>query len=432
MGLKRLIPSVHTSAVRPNKHFLAGCCAAVLTLLFPQAHLALADNWPCWRGPRGDGTSLEKSFPTHWSGTENVLWKVPIPGEGHSSPIVWEDRIFLTSALKDTEERILLALDRKSGKLLWQQTVVRAPLEAKNNENSYASATPATDGKRVYVTFLDRDDVVAAAYDLSGKPLWLARPGTFKSQWGFSHPPTLFEDKILIACYSKGENFVVALDPTDGKTVWKTSAENPSQSYSPPLVRELAGKPQMIVPGNRAVTSYDLRTGRVLWVVNGLASDSVITPVYHEAANLVLTCTSWPSKVLCAIKPDGTGNVTESKVVWKSPEGAPYVPSPIAVGDWFFTSSFAGKAAHCYEAATGKILWKEPMGLHHASPVTANGLVYFLNDDGVAHVVRAGATFDLVARNELGEKTYASPALSRGQIFLRSFQHLYCIGQSTN
>jgi len=267
---------------------------------------------------------------------------------------------------------------------------------------------------------------------LSGKKLWLARPGTFKSQWGFSHPPILFEDKILIACYSKGENFVVALDSANGKTVWKTPAENPSQSYSPPLVRELAGKPQMIVPGNKAVTSYDPRTGHVLWVVEGLASDSVITPVYHEAANLVLSCTSWPAKVLCAIKPDGAGNVTESKVVWKSPEGAPYVPSPIAVGDWFLTSSFAGKAAYCYEAATGKILWKEPMGLHHASPVAANGLVYFLNDDGVAHVVRAGPTFELVARNELGERTYASPALSRGQIFLRSFQHLYCIGPSPN
>ena len=184
-----------------------------------------------------------------------------------------------------------------------------------------------------------------------------------------------------------------------------------------------------IAPGSKAVTSYDTRTGKVPWMVDGLADDSVITPVYHDKAGLVLSCTSWPRKVLMAIKPDGVGNVTPSKVVWKTDKGAPYVPSPIAVGDWFFTSSFAGRAAYCYEAATGEVLWKAPMGLHHASPVSADGLVYFLNDDGVTHVVRADPKYELVARNELGEKTYASPALSGGQIFLRGFKSLYCIGK---
>jgi len=239
----------------------------------------------------------------------------------------------------------------------------------------------------------------------------------------------LFENKVIVVCYSKGENFVVAVDPTDGHTVWKTVCENPTQSYSPPLIRKMAGRFQMITPGNKGVTSYDPRTGKALWWVDGLADDSVITPVYHEKSDLVLSCTSWPAKVLYAIKPDGEGNVTSNKVVWKTPEGAPYVPSPVAVDDWFFTSSFGGKAVHCYEAATGKILWKEPMGLHHASPVTANGLIYFLNDDGVMHVVKAGPKFELVARNELGEKTYASPGFSEGQMFLRSFKNLYCIGR---
>ena len=400
-----------------------------LCLLTLAANLACAENWPCWRGPRGDGTSLEKEPPTRWSSTENVVWKTSIPGEGHSSPIIWDNRIFLTSALKETQERVLLSFDRKTGAVLWQQAVVRSPLEAKNNENSYASATPATDGEKVYVTFLDGVEVVIAAYDFSGKQLWLVRPGGFKSQWGFSHTPVLFEDKVIVVCYSKGENFVVAVSRADGHTVWKTACENPTQSYSPPLIRKMAGRFQMITPGNKAVTSYDPQTGKMLWMVDGPSDDSVITPVYHEKANLVLSCSSWPSKVLVAIKPDGQGNVTSGKVVWKTSEGAPYVPSPIAVGDWFFTSAYAGKAAHCYEAATGKILWKEPIGLHHASPVSANGLVYFLNDDGVMHVVRAGSKFDLVARNELGEKTYASPALSSGQMFLRGFKNLYCIGK---
>jgi outer membrane protein assembly factor BamB len=401
---------------------------ALVCWLAGSTALARAENWPCWRGPRGDGTSLEKNAPTEWSATKNIAWKTAVPGEGHSSPIIWDDRIFLTTALRESQERVLLSVDRKTGATLWQQAVVRAPLEAKNNENSYASATPATDGERVYVTFLDASEVVVAAYDFSAKPLWQVRPGRFKSQWGFSHSPVLFEDKVLVVCYSKGENFVVALSRADGHTLWKTPCDNPTQSYSPPLVRKMAGHIQMITPGNKAVTSYDPQTGKALWWVDGLADDAVITPVYSEKSGLVLSCTSWPSKVLLAIKPDGQGNVTSSKVVWRSSEGAPYVPSPIAVGDWFFTSSFAGKAAHCFEAATGKILWKEPMGLHHASPVAVNGLIYFLNDDGVAHVVKAGSKFELVARNELGEKTYASPALSGGQIFLRGFKTLFCIG----
>jgi outer membrane protein assembly factor BamB len=403
--------------------------SGLLCLLALAANLACAENWPCWRGPRGDGTSLEKELPTHWSSTENVVWKTSIPGEGHSSPIVWDDRIFLTSALKETQERILLSLDRKSGAELWRQAVIRSPLEAKNNENSYASATPATDGQRVYVTFLDGAEVVIAAYDFSGKQLWSVRAGGFQSQWGFSHTPVLFEDKVIVVCYSKGENFVVAVSRADGHTVWKSPGANPTQSYSPPLIRKMDGRFQMIAAGNKAMTSYDPETGKVLWVVDGPSEDSVATPVYHEQADLVLGCSSWPNRVLVAIKPDGQGNVTSSKVVWKTSEGAPYVPSPIAVGDWFLTAAFAGKAAHCYEAATGKVLWTEPMGLHHASPVSANGLVYFLNDDGVMHLVRAGARYELVARNELGEKTYASPALSGNQMFLRSFKTLYCIGK---
>ena len=403
--------------------------ASLLCLAALAANVVCAENWPCWRGPRGDGTSLEAEPPTRWSGTENVVWKTAIPGEGHSSPVIWDGRIFLTSALKENQDRVLIALDSKTGGVVWQQTVLKAPLEAKNNENSYASSTPAIDGQKVFVTFLDGADVVVAAYDFSGKQLWLVRPGQFKSQWGFCHTPVLFEDKVLVACYSKGENFVVALSRADGHALWKTPCENPTQSYSTPLVRSMDGRVQMIVAGNKAVTSFDPRTGKVLWNVDGPSDDSVATPVYHEKTDLILSCTSWPNKVVLAIKPDGQGNVTQTKVAWKTTEGAPYVPSPIAVGDWFFTSSFAGKSAYCYEAATGKILWKEPLGLHHASPVTANGLIYFLNDEGVMHVVRAAAKYELVARNELGEKTYASPAFSGGQMFLRGFKNLYCIGK---
>jgi hypothetical protein len=340
--------------------------------------------------------------------------------------VIWENNLFLTTALVDTQERVLLALDSRSGKVVWQRTVIKSPLEAKNNENSYASSTPTTDGENVYVTFLDGKEVVVAAYDFNGKQLWLVRPGGFYSQWGFSHTPVLFEDKVIVVCDSKGENFMVALNCADGRVQWKVPREQPTQSYSAPLVAKMAGRMQMVVAGNKSVTSYDPRDGKRLWIVDGPSDDSVITPVYNNNAGLVLSCSSWPKRVLLAIKPDGEGNVTETKVAWSTPNGAPYVPSPISVGDYFFTASFS-KEACCYEAATGRVVWKEPVGLHHASPVSANGLVYFLNDDGVMHVIKAGEKFELVARNELGEKTYASPAISRGRMYLRTYKHLYCI-----
>ena len=387
------------------------------------------ENWPCWRGPRGDGSSLETNVPIRWGSTENVAWKTAIAGAGHSSPVVWNDQLFLTTALVDTQERVLMSLEARTGKSLWQQTVIKSPLEAKNNENSYASSTPTTDGERVYVTFLDGKEVVVAAYDFAGKQLWLVRPGGFYSQWGFSHTPVLFEDKVLVVCDSKGENFMVALNRADGRVLWKVQREQPTQSYSAPLVAKMAGRVQMVVAGNKSVTSYDPRDGTRLWIVDGPSDDSVITPVYNERTGLVLSCTSWPKRVLLAIKPDGEGNVTETKVAWSTPNGAPYVPSPISAGDYFFTAAFS-KEACCYEAATGRVVWKEQVGLHHASPVSASGLVYFLNDDGVMHVIKAGEKYELVARNELGEKTYASPAISQGRMFLRTFKNLYCISKS--
>lgn len=401
--------------------------AMALMLTAAWAGSAQAENWPGWRGPRGDGTSLEKNPPLRWSAAENIVWKTPIPGLGHSSPIIWNDRIFLTTAQPENQERLLLGLDRQTGRVLWQKTVLRAPLEAKNKENSYASSTPATDGQRVYVTFQEEKTVVAAAYDFAGKQVWLERPGGFYSQWGFCHTPVLFEDKVIVVCDSKGENFMVALNRADGQIAWKVARDNPSQSYSAPLIGEMAGRTQMIVSGNKSVTSYDPRTGKMLWRVDASSSDSVVTPVYNERAGLVLTSSSWPDRILMAIKPDGQGNVTRDKLVWNTKAGAPYVPSPLSVDGCFFTAA-NNKEAHCFDAATGEILWHEPMGPHHASPVYAAGRVYFLNDDGVAHVVKAGPKYELLARNEIGEKTYASLAISGGQIFLRTFEHLYCIG----
>jgi len=387
-----------------------------------------AENWAAWRGPRGDGTSLETSVPTEWSATRNIAWKTAVPGAGHSSPIIWDDRVFTASALPDKKERVLLCFDRRTGQILWQQTVLTADLENKSGENSFASCMPATDGERVYVAFLDVKQVVVAAFDFSGKHVWLVRPGEFQNDHGFSSSPVLYEDKIILSAQGKQGNFLVALSRVDGHTLWKNVLDNPSNSFGQPLARLLAGRPQIILYGDKAVTSFNPQDGARLWFVDSPFTDFVITPVFSEQAGLLLSTSSWPKKELQAIKPDGQGDVTQTKIVWRSVAGAPYVPSPIAVDRFFLTVSDAGNEIYCFEVATGQIRWHEPFGHSHASPVSAGGLVYFLNDKGVTEVIKPGDKCELEASNDLGEKCFASPALSRGQIFLRGATNLYCIG----
>lgn len=379
-----------------------------------------AENWPCWRGPRLDGTSAEKNIPIHWSATSNVLWKTELPGVGHASPVVWDDRVFTVTAVAEEEMRVLLCLDRANGKILWQKTVLITSLEGKHKLNSHASSTPATDGERVYVAFLDKREMLVAAYDFAGKQKWLVRPGPFSSMHGFCSSPILFEDKVIVNGDHDGDSYIVALDRATGKTVWKTPRENKTRSYCVPLIRKLADRTQMVLSGDKSVASYDPHNGKLHWLIDGPTDQFVASPVYNEKAGLLFITGGYPEHHILALTPEG-------KIKWRTNRGVAYVPSPISVGDFFLVVSDSG-VAHCFEAATGKILWAERLGEHHASLVAANGLVYFLNDNGVMHVVRAEQEFNLIAKNDLKEKTFASPAISEGQIFLRSDQHLFCLG----
>jgi outer membrane protein assembly factor BamB len=365
-----------------------------------------------------DGTSLEKNVPVHWSATSNVIWKTEMPGNGHASPIVWEDRIFTASAV--AEDRVLLCFDRKDGKILWRRTVVTAPLEGKHRLNSHASSTPATDGERVYVAFLDRKEMLVAAYDFAGKQKWLVRPGPFNSMHGFCSSPVLFKDKVIVNGDHDGDSYIVALDRATGKTIWKTPRKNQTRSYCVPLIRELDGRTQMVLSGDKSVASYDPTNGKLHWIMDGPTDQFVASPVYNEKADLLFVTGGYPEHHILALTPKG-------KIVWRTNRGVAYVPSPIAAGDFFFVVSDSG-VAHCFEATTGKILWTERMGEHHASLVSASGLVYFLNDEGVMNVVQASRNFTSVAKNELAEPTFASPAISDGQLFFRSDKHLFCIG----
>lgn len=396
---------------------------AVVLLAGASSH---AEDWPMWRGPRLDGTSLERDVPTKWSATENVAWRTELPGGGHASPIVWGDKLFTIAADPESEERLLLCLDRKDGRIAWRQTVLKSPMERKHRENSHASSTPATDGRRVFCTFLDGSTVVVAAYDFAGQQLWVNRPGEFHSVHGFSSTPVLFEGKVIVNCDQDGDGFIVALAAQDGREVWRTERPNKTRSYCTPLIRDVDGKTEMVLSGSKSVASYDPRNGKLRWIIDGPTEQFVASLVYNERANLFFLTAGFPEHHILAIRPGGEGNVTQTHIAWRTTEGAAYVPSPIAAGDYCLVVSDLG-FAHCYEAKTGNLAWKTRLGHHHASLVSANGFVYFLNDDGVCHIVRPGPELELVATNELGEHTYASPAISDGAIFIRGEKSLFCI-----
>ena len=389
-----------------------------------------AENWPRWRGPRGDGSSLENGVPTHWNGPnhQNIAWKVRIPGLGHASPIVWEDRIFLVSGREELQQRVLLCLDRKTGQTLWQREVLRSLLEGKHRLNSHASSTPATDGKSVYVTFLDHTKVLVAAYDFSGNRRWLVRPGEFYSKHGYCSSVLPFENLVIINGDHDGDAYLVALDRSTGKTVWKTPRENKTRSYCAPIIRQIGGRTQMILSGSLCVASYDPRDGSRHWIIDGPTEQFVASLVYN--GELLFMTAGFPELHIMAIRPDGHGNVTDTHVVWHTQKGCSYVPSPIASpdGKYFLIVSDKGIAS-LFEASTGHRHWMKRIGPHYsASLVSADGLVHFLSDEGVTTVVRPGPEFDVVATNELGEECYASPAISQGQIYIRAEEHLYCIG----
>jgi outer membrane protein assembly factor BamB len=390
---------------------------------------ARSENWPAWRGPRADGISREENVPTDWD-VKNAAWKTELPGKGHASPIVWGDRIVTVTALPDQKDRIVLCVDRNNGKILWQKTVVNGPLEKIHDENSYASGTPSTDGERVFVVFRVGDEIVVAAHNLAdGKQIWLKQPGKHVGEWGFSNTPVLYKDKVIIDGDSKGDSFLIALSRDDGHTLWRVDRTHKGISYSAPLIREMAGRMQLVQCGDRRVTGFDPDSGKELWTVDGPSQEFVASPFYDAKTNLVFVSSSWPERHILAIRPDGSGNVTDTNIMWRDKKGAPYIVSFVVVDDLFFSISSDG-TLYCYDAATGKNYWHEKVRRHHASPVLVGGLIYCINDDGQINVIKPAKTFQRVAQFDMGEQCYASPAISDGQVFLRGFEHLYCIGKS--
>lgn len=384
------------------------------------------ENWPAWRGPRGDGSVQEaERLVTRLDLEKGLLWKTALPGVGHASPVVWEDRIFTVTADEESQARSLVCLDRSNGKVLWDRVVLTSPFEGIHRLNSHASSTPATDGERVFVSFLDRDRMFIAAYDLDGKELWKVRPGVFASKHGYCSNPVLWNGKVIVNGDHDGEAYLVALDQKTGDPVWKTERPNKTRSYCTPIIREIDGRTQMILSGSLSVASYDPDTGEQHWVIDGPTEQFVASLVYNEELELLFMTCGFPQKHMLAIRPHGSGNVTKTHVAWRDTAGASYVPSPIAMGDYFLVVADNGVAS-CFVAETGERHWRERLpGGHSASIISANGLAYFFSDEGALSVLKPGPEFTVLEQSELGEKVSASPAVYDHHLYVRGHEHLY-------
>jgi len=392
-------------------------------ILFLLLLLVSTSDWPQFRGPTGQGVSDEQGLPLTWSETKNVRWKVAIPGRGWSSPVVQGDRIWLTTATEEGKSLRAISVDRNTGAIVQNVEVFRLKsAKLANPKNSLASPTPIVEGDRVYVHF---GAFGTACITQSGEIVWKTKLEYDNGQHGTGGSPVLYEDLLIISCDGNDVQFVVALDKLTGKVRWKKSREG-YQAYTTPLIVELAGSPQVISPGAFRAISYDPRNGKELWQVTyGEGFSNVPRPVYGDG--LVFICTGFQQPSLLAVRVDGKGDVTKSKVQWKLDRGVPLTPSPLLVGSELYMVTDNGIVT-CVDAKTGKEYWRARVGGNHsASPIYADGRIYFLNEEGESVVLAPGQQLKHLATNQLDGRTLASMAVSNGSIFIRSDTHLYRI-----
>jgi outer membrane protein assembly factor BamB len=400
--------------------------------------LLLGADWAGFRGPNAGGLSDERGLPVKWSAAENVVWKTKLPGPGASSPIVWGDRVFVTcwsgygdgkspDATREQLRRHLVCLDRKSGEILWRKDVAaklpELEYKAQVLEHGYTTSTPVTDGERVYV-FYGRGGVYA--YDFVGKELWQADAGKMLNSFGTAASPVL-HGNLLILNASVERGALIALDKTDGKEVWRTPVNG--DSWATPVIVELPdGKKELVLHAQSSLRGYDPDKGTELWrcrVATGYAS---ATPAVKGDVVYVMGVDSG-ARALAAVRAGGRGDVSKSHVVWQKKVGASYT-SPVLVGDRLYF--FSGQAV-CVKAADGEVVFQERLdglGTEYASPVAADGKIYLFTRKGLAHVLAAKDRLESLGQNDLGDRLgfTASPAVSRGHLFVRNGEFLYCLG----
>jgi len=389
-----------------------------------------AKYWSRWRGPSGQGDVAGTNYVDTWSDTANVKWRVSVPGLGHSSPIVWRDRIFVTTATDDGARVSMVAFNRADGKQLWQTFVPSSGIEHVYAKNSRASATPTTDGERVYASFGTHG---LAAFDFSGKIVWHEPLGQLSNYHGSAGSPVLYKDRLFLYQDHSGtatlSSFVAAFDAKTGKTLWwKDRAE--TVGWGTPIVVQAGDHDELVVSGQRKVYAYHPDTGEELWTVRGNTFEVIPTPVVGHG---LIFCSSGRAGPTFAIKPGGKGDVTATHVVWSSPKGSPFVPSGLIHGEYLYLINDMQSILTVYEAKTGNVMYQDRLGVatregFSASPVAVGTKLFFTNDQGETFVVEAGPVFKLHHVNRLNARVLASPALVDGTWYWRTDRELIAIG----
>ncbi len=406
----------------------------LLALCFTTDGPLRAENWPQFRGPDGQGHTSARSLPTQWSDTQNVAWKQDLPGEGWSSPVVWDNRIYLTTAVpsqtvKDEYSLRALCLAGETGKIVWDVEVFKqTPQDTQriHSKNSHASPTPVTDGRRLFVHFGAQG---TAALSLAGEILWKNEDLDYSMVHGNGGSPVLVEGLLVFSCDGSQNPFVVALDHETGKIRWKKNRPPVSNrkkfSFSTPLVIEVDGQKQIISPATDQVIAYRPRDGAEIWTVGYEGYSIIPRPVFGQG--LVFLSTSYQSPVAMAISPEGTGDLPAANIAWKIRRAAPHTPSMLLVGSEIYMVSDRGIAT-CADAKTGKVHWQERLGGNYsASPLYGDGKIYFQSEEGEGIVIRAGRTFEELARNHMNSRTLASYAVIGSDFLIRAESALYRI-----
>ncbi len=405
-----------------------GSSAAQVRMVVPDGEAQ--QYWPRWRGPSGQGLVEGTGYPDTWSDTQNVIWKARVPGAGASSPIVWADRIFLTTADDRAGTVSVLSYRRSDGERLWQTAVPDTTREHLHPKNTHASATVSTDGELIYASFGSKGLV---AVDFDGNVVWHRSLGTINNYHGTAGSPLLYKDTIILYQDhdggSRGGAFVAAFDKATGEPVWRTS-RRASVGWGSPIAIHTGQRDELIVSSQRRVQAYNPDTGVELWNCGGNLFEVIPTPVVGHG---LVFCSSGRAGPTLAIRPGGSGDVTATHVVWKSPKGSPFVPSPLLSGNRLYLVNDMASIVTCYDARSGEVLWQGRLGRtaregFSASPVVVDGKVFFMNDLGQTFVVRDGPEFELLHVNELNARTLASPALVDGRWYFRTAGELIAIG----
>jgi outer membrane protein assembly factor BamB len=422
----------------------AGCRAAsAAALADPDAEL----YWPQWRGPLSTGEAPLADPPLTWSETNNVKWKVMIRGEGDSTPIVWGSRVFLLAAIPtgtnaaapaepqaptEIYQFVVLCLDRASGKTLWQRVARQeAPHEGRQENNTFASSSPVTDGKRLLAYFGSRG---LHCYDFEGNLEWEKDFGKMKTKMGFGEgaSPALWGDKVVVNWDQEGDDFIVALDTVSGRELWRTPRDE-GTGWSTPLILEYNGQRQVIVNATKKVRSYDLATGKELWSCSGQTVNAIPSPV--AAGGLVYLTSGFRGSALQAVRLGREGDLTDTDaIVWSHSRNTPYVPSPLLTDNFLYVISGNDAIVSCFDAGSGKAYFEHERleGIHavYASPVAARDRVYILSREGVCVVLKKGPKPEVLAVNKVADDhSDASLALTEKDLFLRTRHSLYCLTQ---